>query len=443
VLKRLLPHTLFGRALLMIVTPLVLVELVTAYVFYERHWETVSRRLALGVAGDIAMVIRSLPHYPIADQRIRYLAAVEHNYNLSVEVLAATDLPNDAMSAGLGGRRLYRVLTDALRERLTAPFHIDARSRADSVEILVALDGAMLRVITSRKRITSTTTAVFILWLVGSSLVVIAVAILFLRNQMRPIRRLAEIADAFGKGREAGPIKPAGAIEIRQATTAFVAMRERIGRQLEQRTEMLAGVSHDLRTPLTRMKLQIALLGDPPRMEDLNVEDIEADIAAMERMVEAYLGFARGDGGEVAVVTDLSELLERIVRDARRDGGATIDLVAAGAISVPLKPNAFRRCVQNLIDNARRTARRIAITVSRTTAAIEITIDDDGPGIPPGQREAVFRAFHRLDAARSSNQGGVGLGLTIARDVMRSHGGDITLNDSPLGGLRVRLRLPV
>ena len=436
-LKRLLPNTLFGRALLMIVTPLVVVELVAAYVFFERHWETVSRRLALGVAGDIAMVIRSLPHYAEPGERSRYLAAVARNYNLAAEILPGAELSLEPAPVSLGSERLARVLAKTLRERLDRPFRIDTESYPGSVEIRVDLDDGALRVLASRKRITSTTTAVFILWLVGTSLVLLTVAILFLRNQMRPIRRLAEAADAFGKGRESGTIKPAGAIEIRQATAAFIAMRERLGRQMAERTEMLAGVSHDLRAPLTRMKLQLAMLGDGPE-----VPDLQADVADMETMVEAYLSFARGDDGEAAVDTDVSGLLQRIVGDARRNGG-DIDLVTAGEMSVPLKPNAFRRCIQNLIDNARRVAGHVAISARRTGDAIEIAIDDDGPGIPADQREAVFKAFHRLDHARSPDQGGIGLGLTIARDVARSHGGEITLTDSPLGGLRAHVRLPV
>ncbi|MEX2009649.1 MAG: ATP-binding protein, partial [Dongiaceae bacterium] len=253
----------------------------------------------------------------------------------------------------------------------------------------------------------------------------------------RPIRRLAAAADDFGKGRAVPDFKLEGATEVRQAAAAFNLMRNRIRRQIAQRTDMLAGVSHDLRTPLTRMKLQLAMLGDGPEVADLH-----ADVAEMEKMLGGYLAFARGEGAEQPVPTDLGLLLRDLVAGALRDG-ATIELEAEPGLVVPLRPDAFRRCLTNLIGNARRHARTVAIRATRRGAAIEVTVDDDGPGIPPDQREEVFRPFYRLDLSRNPETGGVGLGLTIARDVIRGHGGELVLTDSPLGGLRARLRLPV
>ena len=436
-LKRLLPRSLFGRSLLLIITPVVVLEGVAAYVFYERHWDTVTRRLALGLAGDVAMIIDTLPEYATPERRARFVGRAQKDFGIGLELAAGAALPSEPAPTGLGNRILDRMLNVALAERLAQPFRTDTASYGEDVEVLVQLDAGVLRVLTQRKRLTSTTTELFLMWMVGTSVVLVGVAVLFLRNQMRPIRRLADAAERLGKGRETGPIKPSGATEVRQATAAFLAMRDRLTRQIGQRTEMLAGVSHDLRAPLTRMKLQLEMLpeGEP-------VANLKSDVADMESMVEAYLDFARGADSEVSVPTDLPALLERIAADARRHGGA-VNIEAPGQMVVPLKPNAFRRGITNLVDNARAAAETVSVTAARSGDSIEITIDDDGGGIPEAEREAVFKPFYRLDQARSPDAAGVGLGLTIAREVMRSHGGDVTLTRAPLGGLRAHVRLPV
>jgi two-component system osmolarity sensor histidine kinase EnvZ len=275
------------------------------------------------------------------------------------------------------------------------------------------------------------------MWMVGTAVVLLAVAVVFLRNQIRPIQRLAQAAEAFGKGREVGDFRPSGATEVRQASAAFLAMRERILRQIGQRTEMLAGVSHDLRTPLTRMKLQLALLGLRPE-----VAELKRDVAEMEKMIAGYLAFARGQESEATVATDLPALLNDVVATMRRHGG-DIRLKSGSDITVPIRPNAFRRCLVNLIENALRHGRRVEVSAVRRGGAVEIAIDDDGPGVPADRREDVFRPFYRLDESRNPATGGVGLGLTIARDVIRGHGGEIELGTAPIGGLRALLRLPV
>jgi two-component system osmolarity sensor histidine kinase EnvZ len=273
--------------------------------------------------------------------------------------------------------------------------------------------------------------------MVGTSMLLFGVATIFMRNQVKPIRRLAVAADNFGKGREVTHFKPEGAAEVRQAAAAFIAMRDRIQRQISQRTAMLSGVSHDLRTPLTRIKLQLALLKSGPE-----VEALEADVTEMERMLEGYLAFVRGEGAEAPQPTNLTQLLSETVAQARRNGGI-IDLHTEGDLTVPLRPNAFRRCLTNLIENAMRYAHHVWVRAGTRGDAIEITIDDDGPGIPSDKREEVFKPFLRLEGSRNPETGGVGLGLTIARDVVRSHGGEIILADSPNGGLRARVRMPI
>jgi two-component system osmolarity sensor histidine kinase EnvZ len=257
-----------------------------------------------------------------------------------------------------------------------------------------------------------------------------------MRNQVRAIRRLAAAAEAFGMGRDIGPMKPEGASEVRQAATAFNRMQERIRRFLSQRTEMLAGVSHDLRTPLTRLRLALAML---PQRDDLrdDVADMTADLEEMERMISGYLAFARGEDAEQAHQVNLSDMLRDVAAGARR-AGADVALETPAGLTVLLRQDAVKRAITNLVDNARRHARRIALTALPTgPRAVQVTVDDDGPGIAPERRESVFRPFE------SGASGGTGLGLTIARDIVRAHGGDIVLEESPMGGLRARIRLPV
>ncbi len=328
-------------------------------------------------------------------------------------------------------------LRNALNENLNRPFQIEWKPDLRQVHIHVQLADGVMHVAASRERLFNSRIYVFILWMVGSSLVLFAVAMMFMRNQVRPVRRLAHAVDSFGKGREVPDFKPEGATEVRQAAAAFNVMRDRIRRQIAQRTEMLAGVSHDLRTPLTRMKLQLAMLGGGPE-----VTDLRSDVADMEKMIDGYLAFARGEGDEPALDTDLAEMLNEVVTRARREG-TPVDLHAEGDITLPLQPNAFKRCLGNLVGNATRHGAHVWLRAAARGELVEITIDDDGLGIPEPQRAEVFRPFYRIDQSRNPETGGVGLGLTIARDVIHRHGGEIRLEDSPHGGLRVRLRLPI
>ncbi len=433
-IKRLLPSTFLGRSVIIIVTPLILLEVVSTWVFYDRHWETITRRLAGAVAGEISMVIESMRRFPGKENEARVLSAASV-MTIRVAYKRGEILPNVAPEIGSGV--LDRRLSKALDEQIKRPFHMDTRTYDRQVRIKVQLANGVLDVFVSRERLFSSTTYIFVMWMVGTSMVLFAIASIFMRNQVRPIRRLAAAADSFGKGRDVPDIKPEGATEIRTAAAAFNLMRERIQRSIGQRTEMLAGVSHDLRTPLTRMKLQLALLGDG---ED--IADLKADLAEMENMVEEFLAFARGESTEAVVDADIRELLDEVVAGARRDG-ARIDVDSDPALIVPVRPNAFKRCLTNLVANAMVHADHVAVHASRDGDAIEVMIDDDGPGIPSDQREEVFKPFYRLDSSRNLDAGGTGLGLTIARDVMRGHGGDIRLEEAPAGGVRARLRLPV
>ncbi|MBI3451244.1 MAG: HAMP domain-containing protein [Rhodospirillales bacterium] len=430
-----MPHTLFGRALIIIVAPLVLVELVAGFVFYDRVWDTVTRRLANGVAGDIGLVVQSFARFPDPDNRQWALNAVDRLTSVHATLEEGAILANTGPEIGSGV--LERLLVNALRERVHRPFLLDVWSHPRDVTIKVQLADGVLHVRTPRERLFISTVYVFLLWMVGSSLVFFAIASVFMRNQVRPIRRLAAAAEEFGKGRDDADFRPYGSAEVRQAAAAFIVMRERIRRHVAQRTEMLAGVSHDLRTPLTRMKLELAMLGDTPAAAGL-----KSDVADMERMVESYLAFVRGEGEEQPEDTDLAALLDEIAAVARREGHA-VALTVEGDLILSLRPHAMKRSLSNLIANACRHAAQVAIQAARRGRSVEIVIDDDGPGIPPESREEVFKPFFRLDASRNPTTGGVGLGLTIARDMVRGHGGDIQLIESPLGGLRARIKLPV
>src|SRR5262245_6621828 len=306
------------------------------------------------------------------------------------------------------------------------------------VESHVQLPEVVLLLVIHPLRLLSSTPYVFFLWMLGTSLVLLALATLFMRGQVRPIKRLAQAADDFGKGRDVGEFVLDGAAEVEVAGRAFNQMRARIRRQMQQRTEMLAGVSHDLRTPLTRMKLQLAMMGQTQAIADL-----KRDVDDMERMVNAYLAFARGEGTEQPSDVNIVAAVEDVVSGARREG-ARIGFAAAEAeLTVPLRRDAFRRALANIVGNAQRYAGRIEVVLNRRRGSVEIVVDDDGPGVPRDSREDVFKPFFRLDPSRNEETGGTGLGLTIARDILRSHGGDLTLGESPLGGLRAVLRVPV
>jgi len=433
-IKRLLPRTLFGRSILILITPLILVQAVAAWVFYDRLWDTVMHRLSAGVVGEIALVIQSRNLIPKDEDWEEFYATASQTTELGFRHLPGAHLADTSPRAS--GTLIERQLVTALNERVHLPYQIDEKSDIHNVLISIQLPDAVLRVAVPRSRLFTSNTYIVLMWMVGTALITFAVATQFLRNQVRSLRRLAIAAEAFGKGRDMPNFKPEGAAEVRQAAAAFLVMRERIQRQISQRTEMLAGVSHDLRTPLTRMKLELELLGD-----DEDIQALKSDVDEMQQMLEGYLSFARGEGNEAPQVTDLIELLSDAVANGRR-GGSTIELATPKELHVPMRRDAFRRCVMNLIGNATRYGGKVWVSVATDRSSVDVLVDDDGPGIPEAEREEVFRPFYRLESSRNRSTGGVGLGLTIARDIMRSHGGDLTLETAPQGGLRARMHLP-
>ncbi len=428
--KKVLPRSLLGRSLLIMSIPLVLVLAVALQIFYGSHLNLVSRRFSSAVAGEIAVTVDALGRFPDPADRDWIMQEANDELDLLIRFLPGRTLSAQDPSSKDDD------LAGALRLRVGRPFRIRPDEDGQSVHIRVQLPDGVLDVQAPRKRLYTSSPFLFLFWVVGIALLLFGVAALFMRIQVRAIRRLAAAAEAFGLGRDRGPIKPEGAVEVRQAATAFNRMQERIRRFLQQRTEMLAGVSHDLRTPLTRLRLALAMLPAAAETRQ-DVAEMSGDVEEMERLIDSYLSFARGEGTEQARPTDLAAVLEEVAAGARR-AGAEVTVRSPPGLVLPLRTEAVRRALTNLVDNARRHARRVVLAASRLgERSVQVTVDDDGPGIPAPQREAMFRPF------ASGAAGGTGLGLTIARDIVRAHGGDIVLEDSPLGGLRARVRLPL
>jgi two-component system, OmpR family, osmolarity sensor histidine kinase EnvZ len=430
-----MPKGLYTRSLLIVILPMLLLQSVIALVFMERHWELTTQRLSQAVAQDISAIIDLYSELQDPEDR-RKLTEIA-NRELGLEIAF---LPNENLPAPKSAPLFFildRVLSEQIALRTDRPFSVDSQSEPRRVEVQVKLDNEILRVRTRLSRAYASNSHIFLVWMVVASIILITVSILFLRNQIRPILHLANAAENLGKGREVADFSPRGAAEIRKATQAFFAMRDRIERQIEQRTTMLAGVSHDLRTVLTRLRLQIALM---PKGDE--TKDLEADIDEMERMLAGYLAFARGDAGEAAKPVDVAVLLDEIGSDAKRSG-KTIRVTFTGSPLVTARPDAMKRAIGNLVMNASRFGKTVTVEGRNEKGQLIIVVDDDGPGVPADKYEEVFRPFLRLDQARNLDHPGSGLGLTIARDIARGHGGDVTLSKSPLGGLRARLYIPV
>ncbi|MVA99465.1 HAMP domain-containing protein [Nitratireductor sp. CAU 1489] len=433
--SRRMPKRLYARSLIIVIAPMILLQSVVAFVFMERHWQTVTQRLSTAVTRDIAAIIDLIETYPDERGKQNAVRIAQERLSLRVDIMPPDPLPAP------GPKPFFSILDQILSAEITSqinrPFWIDTVGNSNVVEIRIQLDEQVLRVFARRSQAYASNTHIFLLWMVGTSLVLIVIAVLFLRNQIRPIQQLAEAAESFGKGRPTPEnFRPRGAEEVRRAGLAFLQMRERIERQIEQRTAMLTGVSHDLRTILTRFRLQLAVSGGKT-----DVAALDNDIEDMQSMLEGYLSFARGEALEDTGRINLETLFAKLAEEAKLRG-RTLTVQLSGDPDVHVRPTAFSRLVTNLVGNSFRYAKSVHITAIHGPGSLIVTVDDDGPGIPAEEREHVFRPFVRLDEARNQDAGGTGLGLSIARDIARSHGGDITLNDSPLGGLRCIVRVP-
>ena len=434
-IKRRLPASLWGRSLLIIVAPILIMQGAVTWAFFDAHWQRVTARLSEGLAGDIAWASESYRDDPTPQNLAVIAARAEKSMQLSVALIEDERLPVEQRRGPIG--LIDRTLEQALASRLDQPFWFDTTRYPAYVDIQVQEPNGVLRIIAPRERAVATQAHIFVLWLTIATVLLMSVAILFIRNQVRAIERLAEAAEAFGRGEIQPRFKPHGAREVRQAATAFLAMRDRIQRHIDQRTALLASVSHDLRTPLTRLRLELALA--PPFKRQTAMK---GDLDEMEHMIDEYLAFARGEAGEAAQVIDIAALLTSAGEDARRIG-AEVQVEAPQGLKATLRPIAIRRALNNLAGNAAAHGEHVRLSArALTSGGIEIAVEDDGPGIPEEMHEEAFSPFSRLDESRNQNTKGVGLGLAIARDVARGHGGDITLDRSDMGGLKALIRLP-
>ncbi|HEY2871195.1 MAG TPA: ATP-binding protein [Reyranella sp.] len=430
------PQTLFARALIIIVVPMLLLQALSAWWFYSQRGDNVTNRLALLAVRDLRALIALHDQFPDSDHRAWIVDHARTDMFISVRFRPGRVPPfRSPEHFDIVAREMQGALDADLRK----PYYLDNTIGGDQlfVEIQLTPDTVMEAYI-PYLRLTFGSSFAYVLAQVGLALVLFGLAIWFMRRELVPIEHLGVAAEALGKGREVPDFAFSGGTrEVRNTAIAFHTMGIRLRRSIQQRTEMLAGVSHDLRTPLTRMKLSLAMLPESPEATELG-----DDVGDMERMIEGYLAFARGEGDEETAPADLSDILEDVAAGARRDN-AEVSVTWTGDMNVELRPIAIKRCITNLVSNALRHGRRAELHATRGRTSVEITVDDDGPGIPEERYEDVFRPFVRLDESRNIDTGGSGLGLTIARDIARSHGGDVTLAKSPLGGLRVVVRLPV
>lgn len=435
-LERHMPEGLFPRALIILVAPVVLLQTIMTGLIFERHFENVTRLLARSFAREVNLVVEL---YEASDHSAKAEAAIEELANAKLGLgltIVPGQLPEPLAEPffSRGDTRLSRELS----ARTGKAFWIDSRQQPDFVEVRVQVAKDMVfRFRPSGERTLATSTGFLLILMLLSSLLLLGIAIIFLRNQIRPITDLARAAQSFGTGRDVEAFRPRGAREVKAAGEAFLEMRERIARQVEQRTAMLAGVSHDLRTILTRFKLELAFLGDGPK-----VQPLKEDVDEMQRMLEAYMAFVKGDAGEAAREADLLSLVQSAARASERAGGR-VEIAVPEGLSVRVKPNAFGRLLANLIGNAVRYAKSVKVSGAVADHMLTLNVDDDGPGIPPDKRADAFRPFVRLDNARNLDETGTGLGLAIALDIARAHGGELRLEDSPKGGLRAVVQIPV
>lgn len=435
-IRRRMPRRLFPRSLMIIVLPMIALQSVVAFVFMDRHWSNVTTRLSDATASEIAATVGLLEQAATAEERDLIVQTARTYFFTDAALLPSGELPPPRPRSLFG--ILDPTLSASIRDRIERPFWVDTVGQSSFIEVRVKLPDAILQIVARRSQTYASNSHITLVWMVGTSLVLIALAVLVLRNQVRPIQKLADAAERFGRGRPVDDYRPYGALEVRRAAWAFIEMRKRIERQIEQRTAMLAGVSHDLRTILTRFRLEIELLGDGP-----DLAPMKNDVEAMQAMLEDYLLFARTEMDEHSDNVDIADVFTAVAREVGRCG-AVIEVDFVGDAVASVKPVAFRRMLANVVSNAGRFGKRVRLDGHREGHWLIILVDDDGPGIPEHLREEAFRPFHRMegDGARNQDHEGTGLGLTIARDIARSHGGEIRLGDSPLGGLRVDIRIP-
>jgi len=428
--KKIIPSSLLGRSLIIVFAPILILVVLTTFIFYQTSWSIISKRLAQSVVADINVIVK------LIDQNLKPEAIQIAKKDFKMDVIYKKDTDLNPLSfrpqRGILTRRLQQSL-----EELERPFFYDLSNLEKGAAIAIQLNNDLLIISVHKDRLYNESAFVFLLWMFFASLILLLLSYLFMKGQIRPLKRLAIIAETLGRGLDAPELKVSGSLEIRQTTNAFNQMRTRIKRFIKQRTDMLAGVSHDLRTPLTRMKLQLSLMKDDDAKKEL-----EYDIKEMTAMLNSYVSFVRGETPETIENIQLNNLINNICQNLDREKYEITETYSR-KIDTSGRPLQIKRAIQNILDNARRYASKIQIDVSANNDECFISISDNGPGIPEKNYEDVFKPFFTLDPSRNKMKGESGLGMTIARDIIRSHGGDIKLSPSSIGGLKTVINLPI
>jgi two-component system osmolarity sensor histidine kinase EnvZ len=429
--KKILPKRLFYRALLIVAAPILVLQLVITVVFFDSLWIKTNKGMTRALINEISTFVEVYDNEKIDRGELKNLFSLFLDLNI--------EFNNNKFDTQYN-ERWFSPIDRTLRRELKSKFNpgeywFDTTSYKELIDIRIKYDEGYFKFLVSKDRVTSSSARLFALWITVPAIIMVIISLIFLKNQTRPITNLARAAERFGKGEIIEEFKPSGALEIRQAGHEFDKMRKRILRHLNQRTEMLSGISHDLRTPLTRMKLQIAFIKD----KDL-AKKLTEDINEMEKMLNEYLQFTSSSYMEKDEAFNLSELIEDVI-NKYANNNILQDLVPRVYYSG--RKNLINRCLNNIIDNALKYANKVEIKLNKKNTNLFIIIDDDGPGIPSKEHENVFKPFYKIDKGRADSKSSVGLGLSIASDIVRSHGGNIMLEKSKMNGLRVKIFLPV
>jgi len=430
-IKKILPKRLFYRSLLIVATPIILLQIIITIVFFDSLWIKANKGMTRSLVSEI-LTLYDVYKNPEMGQKQTIIDLYNKNFDFIISLKTNEVFPEKK------SERWYSPIDRSLRRELKSAFEenyfFDTTTYKELIEVKIKYTDGFIQIFFPRKRIAPTSARIFALWITLPGILLIMISIIFLKNQTRPIVNLAKAAESFGKGEFIKRFRPSGAKEIRQAAYEFDKMRKRITIHLNQRSEMLSGISHDLRTPLTRLKLQLALL----KQQDL-AKKMSDDIEEMEKMLNEYLEFSRHQKNEETEIVNLDDLVKDLVKKYDKK---EIDLSIEEGLQINIRPNSIKRCISNLLDNGLSYGKKIKISAQKTVSNISLFVDDDGPGIPETEYQNVMKPFYRIDKSRGQNKSGVGLGLSIANDIISSHGGSISLMQAPLGGLRVKISFP-
>ena len=429
-IKKILPQTLLGRSILILVVPLIILQIIITVIFYNRHWDTITRHRTIDFVKDITLVVESFEKNKSRENQVWILSNVSEKLQLQTIYIENKKLSFEKDKQKTS--KLEKYLLENL-DPLGKKFNLNINNKKKLITVMVEVNNGILEFRANKKRIYSSTTYIFILWMIGASIILFIVALLFLKNQIKPIRKLAIAVDRFGKGKNIQNFKPSGAKEVRRVSNAFKIMKDRIENSITQRNKMFSSISHDIRTILTRMKLNLEL-------HKLDKGGLKKDLIEMEEMVEEYLKYAKGEEKEKIQKINIVNLLNSI---KKRYSKKNIFFKNDKKINISIRLNSIKRCINNILSNSLKFSKKVEISCNKKKDYVEIIIDDDGPGIPKSERKKVLQPFYRVEDSRNRNTGGIGLGITIAADIINNHGGNFLLEQSPLGGLRAKIYLPI